>query len=309
MKKLYILAFLVGAFSISSQAQVDVEDDFESYTLGPISPQASHWRSWSGTSADDGLVVASQAQSGSQSLLIPDDETTDNILLFPYGADEGFYTVQFSAYIPTGQSGYFNMQAALTPEGDEWQQALMGGNVYFNCDSSSGGTGGVTGVIDCTAFDQVFTYPESEWFQVKLLYDIDNQVWDMYINGTQAIFAQPFEFGDQEFEVLAGLDFFSASITNEMYVDDVLLYVGILGTDDLAENTFSVYPNPVKDVLNIQSKTSIDNVTVYDVLGKVVLQANPGKISPAINTSSLASGSYLVKITSGDTSKTIKVLK
>jgi hypothetical protein len=62
-------------------------------------------------------------------------------------------------------------------------------------------------------------------------------------------------------------------------------------------------------MLNIKSTSAVDNVTVYDILGKVVLQENPGTISPAINMSNLASGSYLVKVTIGDSSKTVKILK
>jgi hypothetical protein len=96
-----------------------------------------------------------------------------------------------------------------------------------------------------------------------------------------------------------------------MYIDDVVLYNGniTVGVDEFSDNKFSVYPNPVKDMLNIKSINAVDNVIVYDILGKVVLQENPGTISPAINMSNLASGSYLVKVTIGDSSKTVKILK
>ncbi|MCB0465198.1 MAG: T9SS type A sorting domain-containing protein [Aequorivita sp.] len=311
MKKIYVLALLLGAFSFSSYAQQELTDDLESYTLGPISAQSDHWRPWGGVDggADDANVVDDEANSGVQSVLVGGNELTDLILLVPSAPTSGVYTIEFMAFIPSGKAGYFNMQAALTPEGTAWNQALMGGNVYFNCDGASGGVGGVTGVIDCSVFDQTFTYPEDEWFKVDCVYDIDNQTWDMYINDVQFIFAYPFEFGTQVFIELAGLDIYSASAANEMYVDDVVLYNGIIGTEDFSADTFSVYPNPVKDMLNIKSSTAIDNVTVYDLLGKVVLQENPGKISPSINMSNLTSGSYLVKVTIGNSSKTVKVLK
>jgi hypothetical protein len=305
------MALAIGAFSISSYAQVDIQDNFDSYNLGDISSQSDHWRTWSGAEGgdEDADVVSAQSQTAPNSMLIPGNEITDQILLCPYAADSGFYTVQFAAYIPAGKSGYFNMQAALTPDGVAWEQALMGGNVYFNCDGASAGSGGVTGVIDCTAFDQSFTYPEDQWFTVKCVYDIDVQMWNMYIDGTQVVTDYPFAFGDQIFSVLAGIDFYSASPNNEMYIDDVLLYIGELGTDDFAANSFSVYPNPVQDVLNIETKAAVDNVTVYDILGKVVLSNNPGTISPRIDMSGLSSGAYLVKVTIGDASKTVKVLK
>lgn len=311
MKKIYILALSLCAFSFSSNAQQELADDFESYTLGPISAQATHWRNWSGVDggADDGDVVDDEALSGAQSLLIPGDVLTDLILLVPSAPISGVYTIRYNAYIPSGKSGYFNMQAALTPEGTAWTQALMGGNVYFNCDGTTPGQGGVTGVIDCSAYDQQFTYPEDQWFTVDCVYDIDAQAWDMYIDGVQFIFAQPFAFGTQVFIELAGMDFYSASANNEMYIDDVVLFNGIIGTEDFSAEKFSVYPNPVENMLNIKSVNVVDNVTVYDILGKVVLQENPGTISPAINMSHLPSGSYLVNVTIGNTSKTVKVLK
>ena len=314
MNKIYILALALGAFTFSSNAQQELADDFESYTLGDISSQASHWRTWSGTDggAEDADVVDDEANSGLQSMLIDGSVITDQLLLIPSAPTSGIYTVQWKAYIPAGQGGYFNMQAALTPSGSAWVQALMGGNIFFNCDGASGGLGTLDqspAGEDCTISGGSFTYPEDQWFKVDCVYNLDAETWDLYIDDVQFFFAQPFAFNTQVFIELAAIDFYSATANNEMYIDDVVLFKGLIGTDDFAENKFSVYPNPVKDMLNIKSTAAVDNVTVYDILGKVVLQENPGKISPAINMSNLASGSYLVKVTIGNSSKTVKVLK
>src|SRR5690606_18894790 len=256
-------------------------------------------------------VVDDESNSGVQALHISDNNITDMILLVPDAPTSGVYSVQWSAYIPAGSSGYFNMQAALSPEGTPWTQALMGGNVYFNCDGASGGIGGVTGVIDCSVFDQSFGYPEDQWFTVTCVYDIDNENWDMFIDGVEFVTDYPFTFGTQVFIELAGIDFYSASTNDTMYMHVIIIYNGniMLITDDFAANKYSVYPNPVQDVLNIKTDVAVDNVTVYDILGKVVLQENPGKISPAINMNNLTSGVYMVKVTIGNSSKTIKVPK
>ncbi len=320
MKKIYILALALGAFSFSSNAQSEGGDNFDSYSLGPVSAQAPQFRTWSGVDggADDANVTDDEAFSGAQSLLIGDNVLSDIIALTPSAPINGVYTIEAWSYIPAGKSGYFNMQAALTAEGTAWTQALMGGNVYFNCkddDTGNGGNtpgeGGVTGLIDCTTFDQVFIYPEDEWFKMTCVYDIDAQTWDMYINDNPAITDYPLAFGTQVFVELAGLDLYSSSSNNQQYFDDFDFFIGdkTLGTESFAIENLSVYPNPVKDILNIKSVASVDNVTVYDVLGKVVLQETPGKISPAINMSNLASGAYLVKVTIGNSSKTIKVIK
>lgn len=310
MKKIYILALALGAFSFSSNAQVELTDDFESYNIGPLAPQASHWRTWGGDGgADDANVTDDEALSGVQSLLIPGNGLSDMILLTPSQPNSGVYTIKWNALIPAGKSGYFNMQAAKTADGTPWVQALMGGNVYFNCDGASGGVGIVTGVIDCSASDYTFAYPEDQWFEVQCIYDIDTETWGMKINGAEQFTGAPFAFGAQAFIELAGIDFYSASPNDTMYIDDVVCANGLLSVDDFSASKFSVYPNPVTDILNVKSAASVDNITVYDLLGKVVLQENPGKISPAINMSNLASGAYLVKVTIGNASKTVKVLK
>ncbi len=317
MKKIYFLALTLGVFTFAQAQTIELEEDFESYNLGPISPQSDDWRTWSGDEGtpEDALVTNNRHRSGAQGLYIDNSTVMDPILLIPSAPVSGIYTVQFYAYLPAGKSGYWNMQAALTPEGQPWNQALMGGNVYLYCyDDTTGGMGtpgegGITGQIDCSAFDAVFSYPEDEWFKVTAIYDLTNQSWDLKINDDLQVVDYPFEFGAQTFLELAGIDFYSASSNNEMYIDDITLATGILSTENFAEDVFSVYPNPMSDVLNISSKATVDEVTIYDVLGKVVLVEKPGKIAPSINTSGLPSGTYMVKVKIGNNSKIVKILK
>lgn len=311
MKKIYILTFSLGLFSFSMNAQVEVTENFDSYELGSISPQSPNWRVWSGAQSDpeDAQVSDDEARSPDQSLYIDGSTIMDPIFLIPSAPSEGIYTVQWYAFIPSGKSGYFNMQGALTPDGQDWNQALMGGNVYFNCDGSTPGQGGVTGVTDCSEFLAPFQYPEDEWFKVTCIYDLDAETWGMNINDVEQFSGYPFEFGTRPFEVLAGLDFYSASTNNHMYLDDLVAGAGVLSTEQFSPEVFSVYPNPVKDVLNINSKVAVNKVVVYDILGKTVLQENPETISPTIDMSNLPSGAYMVKIIIDNNSKTVKILK
>src|SRR5690606_8274174 len=135
MKKIYIMALALGAFSLSTQAQVEINDNFDSYNLGKLSSQSSHWRTWSGDNngVEDADVTDDEAHSGAQSMHIPGNEITDEIFLIESMPTTGLYSVEWWAYLPAGKSGYFNMQAAKTADGSAWNQALMGGNVYLNC--------------------------------------------------------------------------------------------------------------------------------------------------------------------------------
>jgi hypothetical protein len=60
---------------------------------------------------------------------------------------------------------------------------------------------------------------------------------------------------------------------------------------------FSIYPNPVKNVLNIQSEKAIANVQVSDMLGKSVMSQNNGG---SVVVSTLPNGIYFVAITAED---------
>ncbi|MBV8325787.1 T9SS type A sorting domain-containing protein [Chryseobacterium sp.] len=66
-------------------------------------------------------------------------------------------------------------------------------------------------------------------------------------------------------------------------------------------NTILVYPNPVKDVLFVQSKEEVIKAEIYDASGRIVSSA--GLQGNSIQVSTLAKGSYIIKIfTKGQTS-------
>ena len=70
-----------------------------------------------------------------------------------------------------------------------------------------------------------------------------------------------------------------------------------LGVEDnvLLEN-FKLYPNPVRNILNIQLEEILEKVEVYSILGRKVLDGN----TSTINVSNLSSGMYLLKVYTQD---------
>ncbi|WP_294820579.1 T9SS type A sorting domain-containing protein [uncultured Flavobacterium sp.] len=83
----------------------------------------------------------------------------------------------------------------------------------------------------------------------------------------------------------------------------------VMGTAGFDKNSLTFFPNPVNDVLNISYNEAISGVVVYNLLGQPVLKAAPNATSAQVDMSSLAAGSYIVKLSSGDSSATIKVIK
>ena len=83
-------------------------------------------------------------------------------------------------------------------------------------------------------------------------------------------------------------------LTNSVYVDSIV-FDNTLSTADFGNtnNTISLYPNPTKEVLNINSSNSITKIEVYDLLGKKVASNNNAS---NVNVAALGKGAYIVKV-------------
>ncbi|PKO99394.1 MAG: hypothetical protein CVU03_01865, partial [Bacteroidetes bacterium HGW-Bacteroidetes-2] len=81
------------------------------------------------------------------------------------------------------------------------------------------------------------------------------------------------------------------------------------GTESFDNKSFSVYPNPVTDILNIKTRDAVNKVSVYNVLGKLVYSATPNALSPTVNMSAMKTGVYFVEVTIGNATKTVKVIR
>ena len=81
--------------------------------------------------------------------------------------------------------------------------------------------------------------------------------------------------------------------------------MGIDGIED-QENTLTLYPNPVKEIITIDSKITVAKVEIYSILGKRVLET---KETLKINVSHLEQGLYLLKIYSQKGIITKKIIK
>jgi len=74
-------------------------------------------------------------------------------------------------------------------------------------------------------------------------------------------------------------------------------------------NGLRVFPNPAQSVLNIEYSSVISHVELIDLTGRVVKSESPASEKVEINMSQLSNGVYYAKITTGDVTEVIKVVK
>ena len=80
-----------------------------------------------------------------------------------------------------------------------------------------------------------------------------------------------------------------------------------LSQDEISnESNFKIYPNPVNNILYINSANEINSI-VYDITGKEVLKSN----SKNINLEELSKGIYIIKIRdlTNSISQSMKIIK
>ena len=88
----------------------------------------------------------------------------------------------------------------------------------------------------------------------------------------------------------------------------LLTFGGTASVNDLAEIEISVYPNPATSILVVDCPTSISNISIYDIEGRLVFQEK----QPATNhydISQFTTGMYLVKISTNARDYTKKIVK
>nr|WP_321236554.1 T9SS type A sorting domain-containing protein [uncultured Psychroserpens sp.] len=75
------------------------------------------------------------------------------------------------------------------------------------------------------------------------------------------------------------------------------------------ENAFTYFPNPVRNELTLNAQNNIQNVAVYNMLGQEVLRTAPNAIESTIDMNELSQGAYFVKVTIGNVTETIRIIK
>lgn len=186
------------------------EDDFESYTAGSNISETDNWTTWSGNSggSDDAVVSDEQnnTDGGANSLKI----VPNNDIVFFFGdKSDGVYDVNFWYYVPTGKSGYFNVEHDF---GATWA---------FSVEFTDGGAGELSYNNESTA---PITFPHDTWFPIEINVDIDNDEITLTVNSAEIAnwTFSTVESSDEISNVLDCVNFYGGGSSDgwQYYVDD-----------------------------------------------------------------------------------------
>jgi len=318
MKRLYILLFAFSSSYFVLDAQF-FEENFDAYTLGALNNQNPDiWSVWSGNNNGPESIAVSDAfaNSGAQSGFIgAGPGPQDAILLLGNISETGFYELNFNMYIPAGKTGYFNIQgqtSATGGAGNGGNGVFNSTNLVFNNTANSAGAPGLGGAFSNIEVDEPlysWSYPEDEWFPISILFelnvDTDIARWTMSVSNV-ALDPQVFD----EDRVIGGIDFFGIDANNEYYIDDVSFAEVIMtNVDNPVLQDAQIYPNPVSNLLNIRTEESVDEVVLYDVLGRRLLSKTPSTNAATLDMSELNTGIYVLELRIGGDVRSIKVVK
>ncbi|MFC0520216.1 T9SS type A sorting domain-containing protein [Mesonia maritima] len=206
-------------YSILIQSQTSI--DFDSFTLGDVSPQSSIIEKWPDPTANptDAQVSDDYSNSAPNSLLIRPQTggIEDDILINLGNKNLGVWEIKFMMYVPTGHNGYFNIQEyeSIDPT-SQWN-----GEFYVGSTTS----GGSAGVVSHNNLSGTASFPHDTWFEIILTVDLDNQEITATIDNNMMLNAAPYQDnnGNTSFQV-GGVDFYSSDANTKFYIDDFEFY-------------------------------------------------------------------------------------
>ena len=86
-------------------------------------------------------------------------------------------------------------------------------------------------------------------------------------------------------------------------------FVATLSNPKFDFNTISLSPNPVKDILTISSKSTMENIEIYSVLGQLIVSKSIENTNAKLNISDFNKGLYFVKIKGENAAQSFKFIK
>lgn len=219
-------------------------------------------------------------------LIDPYEGPCNSMNLTSWFADQPDYYIPVINHLSTHYTSDFDDECGVVENTYEELNFEPGETVYFRIFYRDIRMNDETHIVvrkpdNSILYDYVFTSPWETYTAAyaEWQYPTDSS-WE---DGVYNISA---EFGGNSYQTIFGIN------TN-------------LGVEDLKAFEVSLYPNPTSGKISIEANSQIEKVTVFDLLGRNVLEENPSSNETEIDLSQVDSGIYVAVVASGN-SKTVK---
>ena len=208
----------------------------------------------------------------------------------------------------------FERYNPATDAGWLFEANWAGGGLLFLADESNG-----TNWVGCN-----YTWNFHEWHYMCLTYDQSQGIANFYVD-TTLIAAVPYTanifVSDTTAPFVIGRSLAGPDEYSDGLIDDYKIYNRVLTPAEIhntftaglqanfATSNFSIYPNPVQDIVTIKSKTGNGKPNFYiaDVVGKSIIKGQLKNDAMVVDLSELTPGIYWLHV--GDEDRSFKIVK
>jgi hypothetical protein len=103
-------------------------------------------------------------------------------------------------------------------------------------------------------------------------------------------------------------DFNAPIMTNE---EVTLIVEETFSTAEFSTNSITIFPNPTSSTLNINAKTAISSVSIYDLNGRLLTTELSGSdgLEHQLDVSTLSAGVYFLEVQADDMKQVVKFIR
>ena len=69
-----------------------------------------------------------------------------------------------------------------------------------------------------------------------------------------------------------------------------------IGDEEMSRIEMLVYPNPARNMVNVQSNSTIERLSIYNHIGQAVTEQYVNNTSASVNVDGIKSGVYIIRI-------------
>jgi len=144
------------------------------------------------------------------------------------------------------------------------------------------------------------------WYTVKETFNISANTVDYYVNDVLVGSGVLYRGG------VDAVTYIYDALTTSLFIDDIAVTAQTAGLNKTTAAKFSVSPNPATTVINVTNSSNalVNRISVTDLNGRIVKTSHYTGIANAqVDVADLATGVYMLNITSDKGSVTKKIVK